>query len=198
MACSGPARRQPREHAQPVGVDPVELDRPVVPAAVGLGLQLVVGDAQTHHRGAVDHRRRDAVAVHVLEPQGRVRRPEPVLLDATAFEAGLRRRRVARDPEDRAVARPTCPGRRRPRRAGRVPGPSRASASVQRSVGTDGQVHVVVAGVQRPVDLEGRRCAGRESCAVIVTSFPPVLSFVVLVFPEARCVTPEAATAMPP
>ena len=76
--------RQERERAQPVGRGGVELlGRPVVPRRVGRVLQLGVGDREAERQRPVHDRRRETVAVHVLEPQ--LRRPGAV---AVVVDAG--------------------------------------------------------------------------------------------------------------
>ena len=90
--------RDEREDAQPVGRDHVELlDRPVVPRRVAVVLQARVVDREPERERSVDHRRREPVAVHVLQAQLRGARPVPVVLDPGAADG-------AEAPEQRAVA----------------------------------------------------------------------------------------------
>src|SRR5437773_1826885 len=74
-----------REHAEPVGRDRVELlDRPLVPRRVARGLQLGIADGKAERERSVDHGRRQAVAVEVLEPQLGRAGAEAVVVNARA------------------------------------------------------------------------------------------------------------------
>ena len=110
---------QEREHAQPIGSDRVELlDRPVVPRRVAAVLQLGVDDREPERERSVDHRGRQAVAVHVLQPQRRGTGAVAVVVDAGAPD----RAQALQEGAVRAGSR--C----RPARGLRTPTPTRRRA----------------------------------------------------------------------